>query len=247
MTEPQIFADLRDNYNKYLQSPGTLIISKSLHEIYKSLNLEGFKEADESINVTKSEYGGPGESENESVCGPIREFIIKRDNQVFEFQPILNNNLEQKGKGFMDNFRASFNNKPNESVVCAHQDYIPNAPKKIKINPDSHSIFPRYRMIEETTIPNLDQETLFFIFYYQQDQYEKYLAACELKRKEWRFHKKYSVWFKRSSDPVVVNDEYEKGDMYVFDYEEFFRVKRRNGFQFEYKYLEDDLNPPMRQ
>ncbi len=102
-------------------------------------------------------------------------------------------------------------------------------------------------MIEETTIPNLDQETLFFIFYYQQDQYEKYLAACELKRKEWRFHKKYSVWFKRSSDPVVVNDEYEKGDMYVFDYEEFFRVKRRNGFQFEYKYLEDDLNPPMRQ
>ncbi len=113
--QPHIFTDLRDNYNKYLQSPGTLIISKSLHEIYKSLNLEGFKEADESINVTKSEYGGPGESENESVSGPIRDFIIKRDNQVFEFQPIVNNKLEQKG--FMDNFRASFNNKPNESVL----------------------------------------------------------------------------------------------------------------------------------
>lgn len=40
--------------------------------------------------------------------------------------------------------------------------------KKEKVNPDSHSIFPMYRMVEETVIPVLDDETLFFIFYFQQ-------------------------------------------------------------------------------
>lgn len=40
--------------------------------------------------------------------------------------------------------------------------------KKEKVNPDSHSILPLYRMIEETTIPELEDETLFFIFYFQQ-------------------------------------------------------------------------------
>ena len=58
-------------------------------------------------------------------------------------------------------FKASFINRPNES------DFIPTSEKKEKINPDSHSIFPRYRMIEESSITNMDKETLFFIFYYQ--------------------------------------------------------------------------------
>jgi hypothetical protein len=40
--------------------------------------------------------------------------------------------------------------------------------KKEKVNPDTHSIFPMYRMVEETVIPALDDETLFFIFYFQQ-------------------------------------------------------------------------------
>lgn len=61
----------------------------------------------------------------------------------------------------MDMFKSSYTNKPNES------DFIPTAEKKEKINPDSHSILPRYRMIDETSIANMEQETLFFIFYFQ--------------------------------------------------------------------------------
>lgn len=33
-------------------------------------------------------------------------------------------------------------------------------------------------------------DTLFFIFYYQQGTYQQYLAAKELKKQSWRFHKK---------------------------------------------------------
>ena len=48
------------------------------------------------------------------------------------------------------------------------KDFVPSSMKKEKLNPDSHSIFPLCRMIEETVTPVLDDETLFFIFYFQQ-------------------------------------------------------------------------------
>ncbi len=44
----------------------------------------------------------------------------------------------------------------------------------------------------------LDAETLFFIFYNQPGSYQQYLAARELKRQAWRFHKQHSAWFQVS-------------------------------------------------
>ena len=35
----------------------------------------------------------------------------------------------------------------------------------------------------------------FFIFYQQQGTYQQYLAARELKKQSWRYHKKYLTWF----------------------------------------------------
>lgn len=67
------------------------------------------------------------------------------------------------------------------------------------------------------------------------------MAALELKKREWRFHKKFSVWFKRHSPPVVMTDQYEKGDVLIFDSEATWKVKKRMNFTFEYKHLENDL------
>lgn len=47
-----------------------------------------------------------------------------------------------------------------------------------------------------------DLETLFFAFYHQQGSYQQYLAAVELKKKNWKFHKKFETWF-RKADPEV--------------------------------------------
>lgn len=68
--------DLLDAMDKYLKSPGTLSISKALHDIYKSLDLEGFKEIDDSQNFTNRSEMGPIESEPESGSNPIRDFIV---------------------------------------------------------------------------------------------------------------------------------------------------------------------------
>lgn len=48
----------------------------------------------------------------------------------------------------------------------------------------------------------LHTDTLFLIFYYQQGTYQQYLAARELKRQSWRYHKKYMTWFQVSITSV---------------------------------------------
>uniref|UniRef100_A0A8W7PBW3 CCR4-NOT transcription complex subunit 3 n=1 Tax=Anopheles coluzzii TaxID=1518534 RepID=A0A8W7PBW3_ANOCL len=88
----------------------------------------------------------------------------------------------------------------------------------------------------------LSPETLFFVFYYMEGTKAQYLAAKALKKQSWRFHTKYMMWFQRHEEPKVINEEYEQGTYIYFDYEKWGQ-RKKEGFTFEYKYLEDrDLN-----
>lgn len=84
----------------------------------------------------------------------------------------------------------------------------------------------------------LATETLFFIFYYMEGTKAQYLAAKALKKQSWRFHTKYMMWFQRHEEPKVINEEYEQGTYIYFDYEKWSQ-RKKEGFTFEYKYLED--------
>lgn len=88
----------------------------------------------------------------------------------------------------------------------------------------------------------LSTETLFFIFYYMEGTKAQYLAAKALKKQSWRFHTKYMMWFQRHEEPKIINEEYEQGTYIYFDYEKWGQ-RKKEGFTFEYKYLEDrELN-----
>ncbi|KAF9968869.1 general negative regulator of transcription subunit 5 [Mortierella alpina] len=84
-----------------------------------------------------------------------------------------------------------------------------------------------------------DIDTLFFVFYYQQGTYQQYLAARELKKQSWRFHKKYLTWFQRHEEPKAITDDYEQGTYIYFDYEGAWCQRKKTDFRFEYKFLED--------
>lgn len=90
-------------------------------------------------------------------------------------------------------------------------------------------------------------DTLFFAFYYQQNTYQQYLAARELKRQSWRYHRKYNTWFQRHEEPKVTTDEFEKGTYVYFDFhitddnQQGWCQRIKTEFTFEYNYLEDDL------
>lgn len=88
----------------------------------------------------------------------------------------------------------------------------------------------------------LSTESLFFIFYYMEGTKAQYLAAKALKKQSWRFHTKYMMWFQRHEEPKTITDECEQGTYIYFDYEKWGQ-RKKEGFKFEYRYLEDrDLN-----
>ncbi|OXA52792.1 CCR4-NOT transcription complex subunit 3 [Folsomia candida] len=84
----------------------------------------------------------------------------------------------------------------------------------------------------------LSVETLFFIFYYLEGTKAQYLAAKVLKTQCWRFHTKYMMWFQRHEEPKVINEEYEQGTYVYFDIEKWGQ-RKKDGFVFEYRYLEN--------
>jgi CCR4-NOT transcription complex subunit 3 len=87
----------------------------------------------------------------------------------------------------------------------------------------------------------LDVDTLFFIFYFQQGSYQQYLAAAQLKKASWRYHKKYKTWFQRHEEPTETTEEYERGTYVYFDFESGWCQRIKTEFTFEYAFLEDDL------
>ena len=104
-------------------------------------------------------------------------------------------------------------------------DYL-DAEKPRHYRPDTKYSTPPYypqEPIANSDDPSLysriDNDTLFYIFYYRQNTYQQYLAAKALKTQSWRFHKQYQTWFQRHEEPKTITEEFEQGTYRFFDYE----------------------------
>ena len=96
----------------------------------------------------------------------------------------------------------------------------------------------------------LDTQALFFAFYYLPGSLAQNLAARELKRQSWRYHKQHGAWFQRHEEPTAATGTYERGTYVYFDYSVVhddaragwcYRLKQ--DFTFQYDALEDELVP----
>lgn len=114
-------------------------------------------------------------------------------------------------------------------------------PRNLYPTPASFPATPLTLFLSAPIFEKLDVDTLFFIFYYQQGSYQQYLAARELKRRTWGYHKKYKTWFKRHEEPQVTGEDYEQGTFVYFDYETGWCQRIKTEFTFEYSFLEDEL------
>jgi CCR4-NOT transcription complex subunit 3 len=115
--------------------------------------------------------------------------------------------------------------------------YVPRTPHK---TPSYYPQTPLPQFERASFFAELDPETLFFVFYFHPQSMQQYLAARELKRNAWRFHKKWSAWFQRDENPTNITDEYEQGTYIYFDFEPtVWRQRKKADFTFEYRYLED--------
>ncbi|ETW02630.1 hypothetical protein H310_06094 [Aphanomyces invadans] len=114
-------------------------------------------------------------------------------------------------------------------------------PRNMYPTPPSFPSVPSPLFENPAVFEKLDLDTLFFIFYYQQGTYQQYLAALQLKKQAWGYHKKYKTWFKRHEEPQMTGDDFEQGTFVYFDYETGWCQRIKTEFTFEYSYLEDEL------
>ena len=114
-------------------------------------------------------------------------------------------------------------------------------PRNSYPTPSSYPTNPSPIFENPAIFENLGTDCLFFIFYYAQGTYQQYLAARELKKQSWRYHKKYMTWFQRHEEPKVTTEDYEQGTYVYFDYESGWCQRIKSDFRFEYSYLEDSL------
>ncbi|XP_038989823.1 CCR4-NOT transcription complex subunit 3-like isoform X2 [Phoenix dactylifera] len=150
----------------------------------------------------------------------------------------------------MQMLEAAFYKLPQPKDSERVKSYVPRHPA---VTPPSYPqtqapIIDNPAFWERLGFDPIGTDTLFFAFYYQQNTYQQYLAARELKRQSWRYHKKYNTWFQRHEEPKVTNDEYEKGTYVYFDFhiaddgsQHGWCQRIKTEFTFEYNYLEDEL------
>lgn len=103
---------------------------------------------------------------------------------------------------------SSFMNVPEPQDSDKPKYYVPQNPYP---TPHWYPQTPATIFDNPAIYTKFDEDTLFYIFYYSQRDYHRYQAARELKRQSWRFSIRYGTWFRRHSEPIVINEEYEEG------------------------------------
>lgn len=126
---------------------------------------------------------------------------LSKDPTAPEVQRLLNASYEN-GVEVVDFEKPRFYRPRNKYSVPRHYPTEPS------------STFDDQNMYER-----IDNDTLFFLFYYRQNTYSQHQAAKALKGQSWRFHKQYQTWFQRHEEPKTITEEYEQGTYRFFDYE----------------------------
>lgn len=156
---------------------------------------------------------------------------------------IANNNSSKNNKDVSERYLSALNDSflqmPTSTETDRPKSYTPRNPYPAA--PTCYPTMPSPILDNPAVFEKLGVDALFFIFYYAQGTYQQYLAARELKKQSWRYHKKYMTWFQRHEEPKVTTDDYEQGTYVYFDYETGWCQRIKSDFRFEYSFLEDSL------
>ncbi|GAA6042050.1 hypothetical protein JCM8097_004080 [Rhodosporidiobolus ruineniae] len=130
---------------------------------------------------------------------------------------------------------AGFSNVPQPLDAEKPKYYVPRTPYT---TPSYYPQEPSSQFASPALFSKLDVDTLFYIFYYCPQSYLQFLAAAELKKQSWRYHRQFLTWFQRASEPTSITETYEEGTYLYFDWEGSWCQRRKSDFKFEYRWLE---------
>ena len=135
--------------------------------------------------------------------------------------------IKQKNLNSSNMLVTSVNNiiRPEDSIIYN--------PKNINLLQTKYPIYP-LRLTEEL-INSFNTDTLFFIFFEQNDLVAKEMARKELIKRDWMYNIKFNSFFKLIGDAKTRNENYIQGTFQLFDHEKQWKVKELNDFKFEIK------------
>ena len=156
----------------------------------------------------------------------------------------------QKQKAFqLGMLESSMQNFPREAdLIETFSNFSTETVRFTPLEPslplDSPPYYPKHlppSLNNPSLFHNLDTDTLFYIFYYQQNSNQQLFAARELRRKNWYYHTQYLTWFQPfpPSSPFDKSAPFNKGTFVFFDYENGWCQRKKEDFTFETSYLED--------
>ena len=153
--------------------------------------------------------------------------------------------LVTRSEGILGLLHISSSNRGQCEDMCRVRAYAPSNP--FLFGSADRAVYPPSVASAESpqSFAKLPLDALILIFYYREGTYAQYLASQELKRQNWRFHKKFGIWFKRVDGAIrTINPAFEYGSYNYFDVtSEAWGPRLRNDFTFEYEYLEEDSVP----
>lgn len=149
-------------------------------------------------------------------------------------------------KSIIRQLQFSCTNRPISSDSFRHQAYVPSN-NYVQLGNDNRPVYPvrTVRRDDSSLMAQLPLDALQLIFFYREGTLSQSLSAQELKRRHWRFHKKFGTWMQRAGDNVKTsNQAFEFGSYDFFDFaQDNWSVRTKSDFTFEYEFLEDDLIP----
>lgn len=169
---------------------------------------------------------------------------------MFSASSCLNSHLDLVSNEHLQAVEQGFPKVQGLEQLVANMEDAFFRPEMSAIDPNTHSAAPWERFNFPRLSPHatvwrsslferMDVECLFAVFYFLPNTYAQYLAARELKKQSWRYHKKYLTWFQRHEEPKIVTEDFEQGTYIYFDYEASWSQRKKSEFTFEYRFLED--------
>jgi len=142
--------------------------------------------------------------------------------------------------------QSSCANRPVCSDSLRNQAYVPSN-NYTQVGNDSRAAYPLRisRRDDSNLMGQLPFDALQLIFFYREGTQSQFSAAQDLKRRQWRFHKKFGIWMQRAGENVKTsNQAFEFGSYDFFDFShDHWSVRTKSDFTFEYEFLEDDSIP----
>jgi len=139
-------------------------------------------------------------------------------------------------KNYLEEVKA-VNSNPFDLLSISYKNIITDKDSNFyhpkNLNDKPNKFYPTIPFtIKPETLAKFDIDTLFFIFFVQQDPYLQVLVAKRLISLNWMFHKRFQTWFQLVGKAKKETEEQIEGTFYYFDFEKEWQIRTKRDFNF---------------